>query len=141
MPTVMSYQQSYQALSMTDFQGGLLISSFLIVYAVATLPLGVWADRGIRKNIVALCVGIWSVATSLAGFTQNLIQLFSMRAILGIGEAGYAPASLSLLGDFFSKARRGRVLSYWSIGTLMGAAIGVALGGHVADMLGWRWAF
>ena len=127
--------------NMTDFQGGLLISSFLIVYAVATLPLGVWADRGIRKNIVALCVGLWSIATSLAGFTQNLFQLFSMRAILGIGEAGYAPASLSLLGDFFSKAHRGRVLSYWSIGTLIGAAIGVSLGGRVADTLGWRWAF
>src|SRR5256714_5090706 len=127
--------------NMTDFQGGLLISSFLIVYAVATLPLGVWADRGIRKNIVALCVGIWSMATALAGFTQNLLQLFSMRAVLGIGEAGYAPASLSLLGDFFSRAQRGRILSYWSIGTLIGAAIGVALGGYVADTLGWRWAF
>src|SRR2546425_5263160 len=57
--------------NMTYFQGGLLISSFLVVYAIATLPLGVWADRGIRKNIVALCVGIWSVATALAGFTQN----------------------------------------------------------------------
>ena len=127
--------------NMSDFQGGLLISSFLIVYAVATLPLGVWADRGIRKNIVALCVGVWSFATALAGFAQNLYQLFSMRAILGIGEAGYAPASLSLLGDFFSKPRRARVLSYWSIGTLIGAAIGVALGGKVADTLGWRWAF
>src|SRR6266704_4123010 len=127
--------------NMTNFQGGLLNSSFLVVYAIATLPLGVWADRGIRKNIIALCVGIWSVATALAGFTQNLLQLFFVRSILGIGEAGYAPASLSLLGDFFSKAKRGRVLSYWSIGTLIGAAIGVALGGIVAYTLGWRWAF
>jgi len=70
--------------NLSDFEGGLLISSFLIVYAFATLPLGVWADRGIRKNIVALCVGIWSVATALAGFSQNLIQLFSMRSILGL---------------------------------------------------------
>ena len=64
-----------------------------------------------------------------------------MRSILGIGEAGYAPASLSLLGDFFDKSRRGRILSYWSVGTLVGAAIGVSLGGRVADALGWRWAF
>src|SRR5947199_2735290 len=128
-------------MGLTPLQEGLLGSSFLVVYAIATLPLGVWADRGIRKNIVALCVGIWSVATALAGFTQSLLQLFFMRSILGIGEAGYAPASLSLLGDFFSKAKRGRVLSYWSIGTLIGAAIGVALGGRVADTLGWRWAF
>src|SRR2546421_4905979 len=126
---------------LTDFVGGLLISSFLIVYAVAALPLGVWADRGVRKNIVALCVGIWSMATAMAGFTQNIVQLFSMRAILGIGEAGYGPASLSLLGDFFSRTKRGRVLSFRSMGTLLGAAIGVALGARIADTLGWRWAF
>jgi MFS transporter, Spinster family, sphingosine-1-phosphate transporter len=128
-------------LGITSLEAGLLGSSFLLVYAFATLPIGVWADRGVRKNIVALCVGIWSVATCLAGFTRNFVQLFSVRAVLGIGEAGYGPASLSLLGDFFSKARRGRILSYWSSGTLLGAAIGFTLGGLVGDVLGWRWAF
>ncbi|HWZ18600.1 MAG TPA: MFS transporter [Ktedonobacteraceae bacterium] len=128
-------------MGLTPLQEGLLGSSFLFVYAIASLPLGVWADRSIRKNIVALCVGIWSVATVLAGFTVNFLQLFSVRSVLGIGEAGYAPASLSLLGDFFSKEKRGRILSYWSSGTLLGAAIGFALGGLVADAFGWRYAF
>ncbi len=128
-------------LGLTPIQEGLLGSSFLLVYALATLPLGVWADRSIRKNIVALCVGIWSVATVLAGLTRNFLQLFSVRAVLGIGEAGYAPASLSLLGDFFSQAKRGRILSYWSAGTLLGAAFGFTVGGFVADALGWRYAF
>src|SRR5947208_274358 len=128
-------------MGLTLTQAGLLGSSFLFVYALATLPLGVWADRSIRKNIVALCVGIWSVATILAGFTRNFLQLFSVRSVLGIGEAGYAPASLSLLGDFFSKEKRARILSYWSAGTLLGTAIGLALGGLVADFFGWRYAF
>src|SRR5579859_4103521 len=128
-------------LGLTPLQEGLLGSSFLLVYALATLPLGVWADRSTRKNIVALCVGIWSVATVLAGFTRNFLQLFSVRAVLGIGEAGYAPASLSLLGDFFSKEKRGRILSYWSAGTLLGAAFGFTVGGFVADAFGWRYAF
>lgn len=130
-----------QGLGLSPFQQGLLGSSFLLVYALATLPLGVLADRGVRKNIVALCVGLWSVATTLAGFTRNFLQLFSVRAVLGIGEAGYAPASLSLLGDFFPKAQRGRILSYWSSGTLLGAAIGFTLGGLIADAFGWRFAF
>jgi MFS family permease len=128
-------------MGLTPLQEGLLGSSFLFVYAIAVLPLGVWADRSTRKNIVALCVGIWSVATVLAGFTLNFLQLFSVRSVLGIGEAGYAPASLSLLGDFFAKERRGRILSYWSAGTLLGAAIGFSLGGLVADAFGWRYAF
>jgi MFS family permease len=130
-----------QDLGLNNTELGLLGSSFLLVYALATLPIGIWADRGIRKNIVALCVGIWSVATMLAGFTRNFIQLFSLRAVLGIGEAGYGPASLSLLGDLFPKGQRGRILSYWSSGTLIGAAIGFTLGGLVAQAFGWRWAF
>lgn len=128
-------------LGLTSLQEGLLGSSFLLVYALATLPLGVWADRSVRKNIVSLCVGLWSVATVLAGLTRSFVQLFLVRSVLGIGEAGYAPASLSLLGDYFTRAHRGRVLSYWSMGTLMGAAVGFTLGGMVADSLGWRWAF
>ncbi len=128
-------------LGLTPIQQGLLGSSFLLVYALATLPLGIWADRSTRKNIVALCVGIWSIATLLAGITHNFLQLFSVRAILGIGEGGYAPASLSLLGDFFSKAKRGRILSYWSAGTLIGAAFGFTVGGFIADVFGWRYAF
>jgi len=128
-------------LGLTPLQEGLLGSAFLLVYAFATLPLGVWADRSVRKNIVGLCVGIWSVATVLAGITRNFAQLFLVRSVLGIGEAGYAPASLSLLGDYFPKAKRGRIFSYWSAGTLLGAAIGFTLGGLIADAFGWRWAF
>src|SRR5205823_10281635 len=92
---------------LTNTDLGLLSSSFLFIYGLATLPLGIWADKSIRKNIVALCVGIWSVATALAGFTQNFLQLFLTRSVLGIGEAGYAPASLSMIGDYFPQSQRG----------------------------------
>jgi MFS transporter, Spinster family, sphingosine-1-phosphate transporter len=128
-------------LGLTSLEEGLLGSSFLFVYALATLPLGVWADRSMRKNIVSMCVALWSIATVFAGLARNFGQIFVARSVLGIGEAGYAPASLSLLGDFFSKEHRGRVLSYWSMGTLIGAAIGFTMGGLIADRFGWRWAF
>ena len=127
--------------SLSNTQLGLLGSSFLFIYALATLPLGVWADRSIRKNIVAACVGLWSVATLLSGLTRNFIQIFFTRSVLGIGEAGYAPSSLSMIGDLFPKGQRGRVLSLWSIGNLVGTAIGLILGGIIADKFGWRWAF
>ncbi len=128
-------------LGLNNTDQGILASSFLLIYAIATLPLGVWADRSVRKNIVALCVGIWSVATTLAGLTQNFFQLFAARSVLGIGEAGYAPAALSLLGDYFPKEQRGRILSLWSIGNLIGTALGLILGGLVAQHFGWRAAF
>jgi MFS family permease len=105
------------------------------------LPLGALADKSTRKNIVAVCVGVWSVATTLAGMAQNFVQIFLLRSVLGIGEAGYAPASLSMIGDYFPKEQRGRVLSLWSIGNLIGSALGLIIGGQVADHFGWRWAF
>src|SRR6266700_4767117 len=120
-----------QDLGLTTIEEGLLGSSFLLVYGLTTLPLGVCADRGVRKNIIGLCVGVWSVATTLGGLSRNFWQLISARTVLGIGEAGYGPASLSLLGDFFTKAQRGRVLSYWSVGNLVGTAIGFMFGGLV----------
>lgn len=126
---------------LNDTEIGLINSSFLFIYGIATFPIGIWADRGIRKNIVAACVGVWSIATALAGFTHNFIQLLLTRSVLGIGEAGYAPASLSMIGDYFPKSVRGRMLSLWSIGNVVGTAIGQIAGGIIAVTLGWRWAF
>ena len=126
---------------LTDAQFGLLTSSFLLAYGILTLPLGIWADRSKRKNIVAICVAIWSCATAIGGLTRNFLQLLILRSILGTGEAGYAPASASLIGDYFPKEQRGRMLSLWSIGNLVGTALGLVGGGLVAKYLGWRWAF
>lgn len=139
LPAVLPHLQ--KDFHLTNTESGLLGSSFLIIYGLATLPLGMWADRGARKNIVGLCVGLWSLATALSGITRNFGQLFATRAFLGIGEAGYAPASLSMLGDSFPRELRGRILSLWSVSNLFGTALGLVVGGIVADTLGWRWAF
>ncbi|HEY8839035.1 MAG TPA: MFS transporter, partial [Candidatus Dormibacteraeota bacterium] len=120
---------------------GLLASAFLLVYAVAALPFGYWADRGVRRTVVGIGVAIWSLATLFTGFARNFFQLFLSRAILGIGEASYYPAGTSLLSDYFPKDQRGRVMSIWGVGSTIGIAVGFAGGGYIADKFGWRDAF
>jgi MFS family permease len=120
---------------------GLLASAFLLVYAVAALPFGFWADRGVRRTVVGIGVTIWSLATLFTGFARNFFQLFLSRAILGIGEAGYYPAGTSLLSDYFPKDQRARVMSIWGVGSTIGIAVGFAGGGYIADKFGWRNAF
>src|SRR5438105_6390337 len=93
---------------LADSQVGLLGSAFLLVYAVSTIPFGLWADRGVRKTVVAVGVTIWSFATLFTGLARNYLQLFSARAVMGIGEASYYPAGTALLGDYFKKAGAGR---------------------------------
>ena len=126
---------------LTDALIGLLASAFLLVYAVAALPFGYWADRGVRKTVIGIGVTIWSIATLVTGFARNFFQLFLSRAILGIGEASYYPAGTSLLSDYFPKDQRGRVMSIWGAGSTLGIAVGFAGGGYIAEKFGWRNAF
>ena len=126
---------------LTDDQVGLLQSAFLLVYAVATIPFGIWADRGVRKTVIGIGVTIWSLATIFTGLARSYAQLFAARAVMGIGEASCYPAGTALLGDYFKKERRGRAMSIWAAGTAVGIAAGFAGGGIVAGTLGWRAAF
>src|ERR1700738_4689522 len=123
---------------LTDSQVGLLGSAFLLVYAVATIPFGTGADRGVRKTVIGIGVTIWSLATLFTGLARSYSQLFAARAVMGIGEASYYPAGTALLGDYFKKEGRGRAMSIWASGTAVGIAVGFAGGGIVASTLGWR---
>jgi MFS family permease len=127
--------------ALSDFNVGLLGSAFTLVYAIAALPFGLWADRGPRRVVIGAGVALWSAATLVTGFTTNFRQLFVTRAVLGIGEASYYPAATSLLGDFFPRQVRGRMMSIWSAGTAFGIAAGFAGGGLLAARFGWRPAF
>jgi len=126
---------------LTDSQVGLLGSAFLLVYALAAVPFGYWADRGVRKTVVAAGVAIWSIATLFTGFARSFPQLFVSRAFLGIGEASYYPAGTSLLSDYFPKEQRARTMSVWGAGSTFGIAVGFAGGGYIAEKFGWRSAF
>ncbi|MBA2678555.1 MAG: MFS transporter, partial [Ktedonobacteraceae bacterium] len=122
---------------------GIVTSAFIVVYTLSTIPLGLWADRTKRKNVVAICLAIWSVATALSALSVNLLTLFLSRMVLGIGEAGYFPAGTALLSDYFERARRSRIMSWWSAAQYVGVLGGFGLGGALAGLYAgsWRLAF
>jgi len=126
---------------LSDAQVGLLATAFLLVYAFAALPFGYWGDRGGRRTVIGVGVTIWSLATLFSGIAANYVQLFLGRAVVGIGEASYYPAGTSIVSDYFPKEQRGRVMSIWGAGSVLGIAIAYAGGGFVGEHFGWRSAF
>ena len=122
---------------------GYVASAFLVVYTLVTIPLGIIADRTKRKNVVAVCVTFWSLATALTALSFNFLSLFFFRMLLGVGEAGYFPAGTAIMGDYFTRAKRSRIMSWWSIAQLIGILLGYVLGGELAGLYAgsWRLAF
>lgn len=129
-------------LGLSDSQMGWILGpSFTLVYTAAVLPLARWADRGVRRNIIALGLSVWSLFTMATGWVQGYFQLFVMRMGVGIGEASASPAIQSLISDTVPPEHRSQGLSFISVGAVLGLAVGMAGGGWVNELWGWRAAF
>ena len=129
-------------MGLSDAQLGLLSGfSFALVYITAGIPIAYWADRGNRRNIVALAVTVWSGMTALSGFAQNYSQLLLARIGVGIGEAGGSPPAHAMISDYYPPEKRATALSVYSTGVHIGVLIGFLAGGFISQTLGWRAAF
>lgn len=129
-------------IGLTNLEIGLLgSSSFLIVYTLFALPLGLLADRVSRKGIVSAGVAVWSVATIFTGLAGTFVGLAAARGLLGIGEASYLPAGGPLVSAHFPPARRAKVFARWGSAALVGVAVGFLLAGVFAKPMVWRYAF
>jgi MFS family permease len=113
----------------------------MIVHSLTSVPLGILADRWIRKKIISIGVLIWSIATFISGLVQNFHQLLAARSMVGIGEAAYGPSATSLLGDKFPDERRAAVNSTFHLGMFAGGTLGMILAGVIGTYLGWRVCF
>lgn len=129
-------------LNLTDTQLGLLGGiAFALLYSLLGLPVARLADRYKRVNILTGAVVLWSAFTALCGAASNFFTLFLMRIGVGVGEAGGTAPSYSLISDIFPQHQRGRALSVFFLGSQLGGALGIVLGGHLAPELGWRATF
>lgn len=125
----------------TDEQMGILSSSFLLVYALASPFTGLIGDRFPRRFLVAGGVILWSGATVWSGLARSFEELLLARSLIGIGEAGYAAVAPGLISDLFDQERRGRILALFYAALPIGSALGFMLGGVVGTAWGWERAF
>ncbi|PYU41231.1 MAG: hypothetical protein DMG56_09305 [Acidobacteria bacterium] len=125
-------------LHVTDAELGSLQTFLLVVLAVGSVPFGFFADRFSRKAIIAIGILLWSVATLAGGFASTFLFFLIPRAIVGLGEAAYAPAAQSMISGAFPQERRAIAQAIFASGMLLGGAAGHALGGIIGPRYGWQ---
>lgn len=129
-------------LGLTDTQIGLMIGlAFALLYTGLGIPIAWLADRKSRVAIISVSLALWSGFTALCGLAQNFTHLFLARMGVGIGEAGGVAPSYSLISDYFPPERRARAFAIFSFGIPIGSALGLFVGGWIAQVVDWRIAF
>jgi len=129
------------SLALSDAEGGLLQSAFILSYAFFS-PLAGWlGDRWARLRLAAAGVLIWSAATVASALAPTYAALLLARAVIGVGEGSYAVVTPSVLSDLYPPERRARVFAIFYAAIPVGTALGYALGGTVGSAFGWRSAF
>ncbi|HXS55943.1 MAG TPA: MFS transporter [Hanamia sp.] len=120
--------------SATNF--GYLMGIFLWVYGIMSPVSGIIADKLNRKWLIVISLFVWSGVTYSMGLADNYQQVYWLRAIMGISEALYIPAGLSLIADFHDDTTRSLAIGIH----MTGIYIGQALGGFGATIsAAWSW--
>jgi predicted MFS family arabinose efflux permease len=129
-------------LGLTDTQLGLLGGiAFGLFYAAVGLPVARLADRTDRRTLLAGALALWSAMTAACGLSSGFVSLFLARMGVGTGEAGCAPASQSMVSDYFAPEVRGLAMGVLYTFVPIGYVLAYATGGFLNDTVGWRAAF
>jgi MFS family permease len=126
---------------LSDFELGLLSTSFLWVYALASPIAGYFGDRFGRKNTVVASLLIWSLMTWATAKARNFQELLWARGLMGLSEASYLPAGLAMIADYHGEDSRSLATGIHFSGAYLGMVLGGVLGGWVGETFGWRPAF
>ena len=127
---------------LSDFQLGIIGTAFTIVYAIAGLPLGRMADTGSRSKLMGWGLATWSALTAVNGMVGSFWSFLIVRMGIGIGEASYAPAANSLIGDLFPAHRRARAMGIFMLGLPLGLLLAFfTIGAMVKAFDSWRAPF
>src|SRR6266851_3293208 len=118
-----------------------VLNAYILTYAVLLIPAGRLGDLYGQRNLFAIGLFIFTVASALCGFSQNANELIGARILQGIGGAVLTPQTLAIITTLFPPERRGAALGKW--GGVAGPATvaGPTVGGAIVTYISWQWIF
>lgn len=119
---------------------GQLMGIFLWIYGLMSPVSGLIADRLNRKWLIIGSLFVWSGVTFSMGYADSYNSLYVLRAIMGVSEALYIPAGLSMIADVHSDKTRSLAIGIHMTGLYIGQAIG-GFGATIAASFSWHTTF
>ena len=128
-------------MGLTDLELSFVASAFMWVYAVMAPAAGLIADRFNRKTLILGGLIFWSLVTAATALSTTYWHLVICRALEGLGEAFYFPASMSLVSAYHDPTTRSRAMGLHQSSVYAGTIAGGTVAGVMAQAYGWRSSF
>jgi len=129
------------SLSASTDQISWVLTSYLISSAIVMPAIGWLSGRFGRRRIALLSVAGFTLASMLCGTAQTIEQMVVYRLIQGMFGAGLLPLSQAVILDIYTPSERGRAMSIWTAGIMVGPILGPTLGAWLTDTYSWNWVF
>jgi len=118
-----------------------VVTIYLLTSTITVPFYGKLSDLYGRKPMMMFGVIVFLVGSALSGLSQNMAMLILFRGIQGIGAGALFPIALSVIGDLYTPAERGRYQGLFGAVFGISFIIGPALGGILTDNVSWHWIF
>lgn len=141
---MLSTMRDAMAVDITDLESkvmfGKIMAAFMWIYGFMSPISGIVADRVSRKWLIVVSLAVWSAVTLMMGYASTYNEVYWLRAAMGVSEALYIPAALSLIADYFAGRQLSLAVGIHMTGLYMGQAVG-GFGAFVASHLSWQSTF
>lgn len=118
-----------------------VLNAYILVYAVLLITAGRLGDLYGQRNLFAIGLFIFTVASALCGLSQNATELIAARVLQGIGGAILTPQTLSIITTLFPPERRGAAFGVWGGVAGLATIAGPTVGGAIVTYVSWQWIF
>jgi MFS family permease len=118
-----------------------VVTTYLVASAVI-IPVSGWLSEVVgRKRYYMICVALFTIASLLCGFANNLPMLIVFRVFQGLGGGGMAPSEQAIIADTFSPAKRSAAFALYGVAVIVAPTVGPTIGGWITDNYSWHWIF
>lgn len=119
-----------------------VVSGYILSFAGLLIAGGRLADAFGRRRLFLLGLGLFTVASALAGLADGSAPLVAARVLQGVGAALVTPTTLAIISATFTDRReRNAAVGVWGGVGALALAVGPLLGGLLTQHASWEWIF